>query len=90
MRSSIENTFVVWRNHKIIELGELIAWRHLLEENEQKRVSNAALGSWLWPDSFDDKKIHKAIQHLNRAIADLRALNAQAVFEVDGGLTRSG
>ncbi len=77
-----ETTFAVWRSHKIVQLGELIAWREGLRVGGQKTFPNAALGSWL---DFDDKKTSKAFKLLKRALEeDLRALNAQVVFESGG------
>jgi hypothetical protein len=77
-----ERTFAHWLSLKIVQLAELWAWRNRLDEKEQKRFPNAALGSWL---DFDDKKTSQAVSLMWRVINDdFRALNKQAVAEAGG------
>ena len=56
------NMFKVWWRNRIVELGELIAWRNGLAASERRKFPNAALGAWL---KFDDKKTSISIKLLN-------------------------
>jgi hypothetical protein len=70
--------FGVWRNHKIVQVCELLAWRESLSEDERKVYSNAVLGSWL---DFDNKKMSLAQDCLDKALKGIPALGAQCSDE---------
>ena len=70
--------FNSWSRNKIIPLGELLAWRADLREDEQQKYSRAALGVWL---GFDECGTSRAMGCLRKAITSIPALWAQAVEE---------
>jgi hypothetical protein len=69
-----KRTFTVWLNYKIVQLAELLTWRALLGEEEQKKYPNTALGGWL---GFDDKKMSLAMGCLEKAVTGIPALATQ-------------
>ena len=71
------NDFQVWIRNKLIQVGELLAWRDGLENEGQKKYPNSALANWL---QFDEKKFSKAKNLLRRVIENRRSLNAVALL----------
>jgi len=70
------NDFEAWINNKIVQVGELLAWRDGLDDEERNKYPNAALANWL---HFDEKKFSKAKNLLDRVIDNLGSLNTVAV-----------
>ena len=71
-----ETQFFAWRNHRIVEVCELDAWRAKLPEDS--RPTSADFGRWLFPNYTDpNKEVVEARRALASAIKSIPALFAQ-------------
>jgi hypothetical protein len=75
-----DQTFGRWRDLKIAEFAELLAWRAGLTEAESEGISEAALGRWIGRHRSKDVNVTKKV--LIEALASLAALGAQVEHQM--------
>jgi hypothetical protein len=74
-----ETKFEVWRETKIIEFADLLAWRATLDESERKKYRKSTLGRWI--ERYNSKDVNTTERLLRSALASLSALLAQVEHE---------
>jgi hypothetical protein len=83
-------TFDRWRENRIIQLGELLAWREELSAAERRNYPNVALGEMAGLEGGDlDKKTSLAIACLEKALSSVHALSAQICSDLKDGSSPS-
>jgi hypothetical protein len=71
-----EAEFARWRNHKVVEISDLLDWG----AREGCAVSNAGLGRWLFEKHSDpDKAAHEALKERKRTFDAIPALWSQTL-----------
>ena len=73
-----DRVFKKWRNDRIVQLADLLAWRSTLSPSEKARWSQQRLGQQLWKNrDVNDRRVSETKKNLKEALASLPALAAQ-------------
>lgn len=78
-----ERTFKRWREHRLIEFANLLAWRaQRLAQDKSAKITNDFIADLLWKKYRDPhKKFNDVIKVLRKALRSLPALLAQVAQE---------
>jgi hypothetical protein len=75
-----ETKFKDWRDTRIVEFADLLAWRPKLDPVERKNYPKSTLGEWI--ERYSPKDVNTTERVLKKALASLPALGAQAEWEL--------
>lgn len=78
-----EKTYKRWKDLKIVEFCELLAWRAQQPELKRKKIKDAMLGRWIGRHLSKDVSVTR--NALKKALAQLAALGSQVSYEMAQG-----